>query len=197
MTNEELVIRIQNGEEVFEELYRNNAGFIHKMAREYSKKSMLEKDDLVSEFMYVLYKCAYSYDVGADNKFITFFGTAMLRFFMKATDRSEYVNVYTRTHSLNVPVPYESNGTPPELIDLIPSHHQEFTYEQEIRDICTRTLTRNFSDRISTMVMEYFDEETTVRELGEKYQISYQAVALNVKRAREVLRLELIRQDFI
>ena len=197
MTNEELVTRMQDGEDLFEELYHNNVKFIHKMARIYSEKSMLEKDDLVSEFMYILYKCAHSYDIGADNKFITFFGTAMLRFFMKATDRSEYVNVYTRTRSLNVPVPYEFNGISPELIDLIPSHHQEFTYEQEIRDICTRTLTRNFSDRIGAMVMEYFDGETTVRELGEKYQISYQAVALNVKRAREVLRLELIKHDFI
>lgn len=197
MTNEELVIRMQNGEEVFEELYRNNAGFIHKMAREYSKKSMLEKDDLVSEFMYVLYKCAYSYDVGADNKFITFFGTAMLRFFMKATDRSEYVNVYTQTRSLNVPVPFETYGTPPELIDFIPSHHQEFSYEEEIRNICKRTLARSFSDRVSTMVMEYLDGESTLRELGKKHQISYQAVALNVKRAREVLKSELIKQDFI
>lgn len=195
MTNEELVARFQNGEDVFEELYNQNAGFIHKMAHDCSRKSLLEKDDLVSEFMYVLHKCAGSYNLDANNKFITFLGTSLIRSFVKATERSEYINVYSKTLSLNVPLKIHTNGTPPEIIELIPSHHEEFSYRTEVERVCHKILNQSFSARVAGMVMEYFSTDLTFRELGDKHGISHQAVALNVKRARNILKTELTKQD--
>lgn len=199
MTNEELVARFQNGEDVFDELYHQNSGFIYKMAYECSRKSRLEKDDLVSDFMYVLYRCAGAYDLNADNKFVTFFGTAMTRSFSKSVQRSEYANVYTKTSSLNVPLKTSSSatGTPPEVIDLIPSHHEEFTYREEIERLCYDILQQSFSRRVANMIIEYLLSDATYRELGEKYGVSYQAVSLNVKRARAVLKTELRKQNVV
>ena len=67
MTNEELVARFQSGEDVFEELYEKNKGYILNKASEYSLKSLYERDDLISYFSYLLYRCAQLYNTDAQN----------------------------------------------------------------------------------------------------------------------------------
>ena len=196
MTNEELVARVQNGEDVFEELYQNNKGFIHKKAFEYSRKSFLEKEDLISCFMFVLYKCAHAYDINADNKFVTFFGTSMLRYYMKAKDRSEYKNVFIKTDSLNKQVQSSNMGSYMERIDIIPSHHEEFSYLSEVENACVETLSNTMGKNQVNMVMHYLCGNYSQRELSKMYNVSPQAVSGNVNRARVILKRELPKQGF-
>lgn len=72
MTNEELVQRIQSGAapDAMEQLYKNNEGFIRKLANRY--KGYGEFDDLVQEGSCGLFDAARHYECGSEMLFTTY-----------------------------------------------------------------------------------------------------------------------------
>lgn len=73
MTNEQLVIRIQNGEETAEnmlQLYEQNKGFIHKMAMKFSQYAEIE--DLEQEGFIGLSEAVSHYNSEQDALFMTY-----------------------------------------------------------------------------------------------------------------------------
>ena len=72
MTNEDLVQRVQSGAapEAMEQLYKNNEGFIKKLANRY--KGYGEFDDLVQEGFCGLYEAAKHYECGSEMLFTTY-----------------------------------------------------------------------------------------------------------------------------
>lgn len=195
MTNEELVARFQSGEDVFEELYEKNKGYILNKASEYSLKSLYERDDLISYFSYLLYRCAQLYNMDAQNKFITFFGTAVLRAYLNLIKRAEYKKVLCKSNSLNNVYAEDGEDSVIEYIDLLPSHHPEFSFRRDIEEICREILNQYMSEQVANMVMEFFLEDYTQTELVKRYGIRRQAVSQNIKRARVILQRELPKRD--
>lgn len=73
MTNEELVKDIQGGvntREKLDKLYKNNRGFIYKIARKYA--AYAEIDDLMQEAFFGLYEAAKRFEFGYDVAFISY-----------------------------------------------------------------------------------------------------------------------------
>lgn len=75
MTNEQLVLRIQAGENTAEnmlQLYTQNRGIIYQVAKKYS--AYAEMDDLMQEGYLALYDAVEHYDLEQDALFITYAG---------------------------------------------------------------------------------------------------------------------------
>ena len=97
ITNEELVLRIQAGDnpkQNLEALYQQNFGFIKKAALRWTKTEQ-DLEDLIQEAYFVLLASVKNYDPKQEVKFITFFGRGLQRHF------AIMANAYT--NSLRIP----------------------------------------------------------------------------------------------
>lgn len=116
MTNEELVKRVQAGADpdAMEQLYKNNEGFIKKLANRY--KGYGEFDDLVQEGFFGLYEAAQRYECGSDVLFITY--------------AAWWIKQVMRRHVLNcsrlVRIPEHTAGTIREYRRFISQYYQYY-----------------------------------------------------------------------
>ena len=99
MTNEELVIQIQEGKNVsgnMVQLYQQNRGMICKAAKPYC--AVAEMEDLIQEAYIALDKAVKKFDTSAGYKFSTYFMTALDRHYKRYCDKQSPV---TMTHGFN------------------------------------------------------------------------------------------------
>ena len=89
-TNEELIRAVQNGEDRFDELVKENYGLISQIAYYYSSRSLLEYDDLFNRFTYVAWRCVVSFNFESNTKFSTMFYKACLNEVTNITRTKEY-----------------------------------------------------------------------------------------------------------
>lgn len=190
MTNEQLVKRHQNGEDVFGFLLENNMGAINKYAHKYSCCSLLEKDDLINDFIFVLWKCANSYDFNKNVSFITMFINSMRYCFLCEIKRLQYKQ-QRATISYNVEVS-RVDGTTTELIDLVEDEKSQHSDVNFLKEYCEQVLEKNKVRKKTQMVtLEYLFSDKTHKEIGESYGISSQAISSQVRAIKKILQDDL------
>lgn len=184
MTNEELVKRFQNGEDVFEELYYNNLGIMDKYAYSNSIYLKCSKHDLINEFAYVLYKCANSYDSTRNVKFITMFTRAIINK-CEVLCRDKNNRKWSLIGSLNDNCENCEGNT--EIIDNL-KNAIEIDDSSFLIEICEKELRKNFKEKNCNIAMDYIFYSLTLNELAIKYGLSKQRASIICIEARKFLK---------
>lgn len=185
--NEQLIRAIQNGEDRFEEFVENNYGLISKVAYYYSTRTLLEYDDLFNRFLFVAWKCILSYNFQA--KFSTMFYKSCYNEVAKIMESKQY-QVMKRSFSLHKKVDNE-NGEEMIYLDLIESPHGSVSYEQFLKEYCTKTLEERMGTFKTQVATYYLFEDKTLKETTEHFGLQEGRASRYKNQAREILKRKL------
>lgn len=196
MSNEELILRFQAGEDVFDQLVANNIGWIRKRAMKHSHYSLYEYKDLENYFVYLLYKMASKYNPERNVKFITFFANVIEKRFATMVTKAGYVKLERVTTSLNNSLNTLSGDAMLEYMDTLPSPHGNVSDMNNLMDAIQVILTQAMTTYGATIAIRYFVEGVNTEELAQEYGVTREATSKQVRKARKILAQELPKYGY-
>lgn len=196
MSNEELVLQFQNGEDVFDQLLDKNIGWIRKRAHKHSRYSLYEYHDLENYFIYLLYMTVDKYNPERGVKFITFFSNVIEKRFATMVTKAGYVNVERLTLSLNNNPVMASGDETVEFLDTLPSPHGNVSEMRELEETIRTILVESMTPKGATIALRYFIDGVNTEELAREYGVTREATSKQVRKARNILINELPKHEF-
>lgn len=196
MSNEELVSKFQQGEDVFNQLLDKNIGWIRKRAYKHSRYSLYEYHDLENYFIYLMYKSLEGYNPNRGVKFITYFSNVIEKKFATMVTRASYVNLERITLSLNNSSKSPSGDEIMEFMDTLPSPHGNVSELEDLKEAVKNILKETMTAKGATIATRYFLDETNTEELASEYGVTREATSKQVRKARAILIKELPKYEF-
>lgn len=196
MSNEELVLQFQKGEDVFDQLLDKNIGWIRKRAHKHSCYSLYEYKDLENYFIYLLYKMAGKYNPEKNVKFITFFSNVLEKRFATMVTKAGYVKLERITLSLNKTPSVLGGDGVLEFLDTLPSPHGNISEMRELADVIRMVLSTSMTQKGANVAIRYFIDGVNTEELAQEYGVTREATSKQVRKARKILIQELPKYGY-
>lgn len=198
MTNEEMVVKLQNGYDGYDEFLELNMGMIHERAHFFSKKSKTyDYEDLVSIFMYEVFRAVKYYNPHLGIKFTTYAYRFMINSFYNKLKAEELRKHLNNSVSLNRKSAIGDIDSV-EIIDLIVDDSLPdfddvvYSDEEHIRLTCIKVLReKKFSERKIEIVMSGLGERGKTQSLADDLGVSRQRVSAIIIEAKKILQKEL------
>ena len=147
-TNEELVIRIQNGErELISELWNNNYKLLYLLSDRFYKRNAercracgVELEDIQQSCYFALYAAVQSFDIGTGYKFTTYINYSFknaVAALLNGGHRRQITDPLNKSISLDVPLSEDAETT---KADLLPDDIAEQDFEDAENDVYNNEL---------------------------------------------------------
>ena len=196
MSNEELVSKFQQGEDVFNQLLDKNIGWIRKRAYKHSRYSLYEYHDLENYFIYLMYKALDKYNPNRGVKFITYFSNVIEKKFATMVTRASYVNLERMTLSLNNNPISPFGDEAMEFMDTLPSPHGNVSELGDLERVVKNILSKTMTTKGANIATRYFLDGINTEELASEYGVTREATSKQVRKARAILIQELPKYEF-
>ena len=198
MTNEEMVVKLQNGYDGYDEFLARNMGMVYERAHYFSRRiTSLEYEDLVSIFLFEVYRAVKYYNPTLGIKFTTYAYRFMINTFYNIL-RAEELRKNLHNHSSLNQKAIATDSESAEIIDLIVDDSlldfNDIVYpnEEHIKLVCIKVLRKhNYSERNIGIVMSLLSKQTKTEVLAKKIGITRQRISVIYIEARKLLKEEL------
>lgn len=201
MSNEELALRIKNGEtDFYLELWLQVRNFVVKQAIQYSKTSGYEVDDLIQSGFLAMVKAANNYDPAGGASFIHFLSFHLHNEFDAANGIGHKRNRDPIEHAISLNTPLDDSQDAATLEDLQPDPRDPYEeaerriYLEQLQHELTRIIGSLPEDQQRIITYRYY-EGLTMEKTGAKLNKSFSDVrALEYKALQEMKRQRELRQ---
>lgn len=198
MTNEEMVVKLQNGYDGYDEFLEQNMGMIYERAHYFSKRTkVFEYEDLVSIFMFEVYRAVKYYNPNLGIKFTTYAYRFMINTFYNKLKSEELRRQLNSSMSLNQKANIgESDSV--EIIDLIVDdslpHFDDIVYsdEEHIKLTCIKVLRRRkLSEQKIEIIMTALGQRGKLQSFADELGVSRQRTSAIFIEGKKILQEEL------
>lgn len=195
MTNEEMVVRFQQGEVTFEEILAKNEALVHKELNRWGGFTTMEREDKYNLLLVALWESAQEFDIEAGVRFTTF-ATNNLYFAMKNAYRSAtskrnggdvlHVSIEEQlekeTHSFERNVSVDTN-------------YDDHLIANDIEALVEKVL-NNYDTKKKQYVRSFLFDNMTYSEIARQFSMRPQQMTTTIKRILDKIQIELINQNY-
>ena len=194
MTNEELVYRIQQGEELYADLIENNQGLFRTIHREIDKMKILEEDDALSACYECVFRCVPRWNQERGIQFVTFLYPSIVREIRRRIKR-ELKHRNLKECSLDFQI-VAQEGEASRLVDVLVIRDKKnrfkscFSDRELIKQIAIRHL-KNLPDKQRQIAYAYFIKGIDQVELSQYYNVSQSTISRILTKVKQSAKQEL------
>lgn len=194
MTNEELVYRIQQGEELYADLIEKNQGLFKTIHRQIDKMQILEEDEALSACYECVLHCVARWDKEKGIQFVTYLYPSIARTIQQRIKR-ELKHRSVKECSLDFQI-VAQEGEASQLVDVLMIRDNKnrfkscFSDRELIKQIAMKHL-KNLPHKQRQIAYAYFIKGMGQVELSQHHNMSQSAISRTLTKVKQSAKKEL------